>query len=351
MFEVGRGGSRVDLVLPQVVRDGLVVSGDDCLVRPDDSWLNWPSFGLPPDGFRDWGVQCRAVPQWARSSNHGGTALVHVIELLAVLRGFALVLDLRSHGWRARTAEGCNLRWLWSHSKTASPSVVRDASVVIHDDGAVVDVGDVDDVNAVDCAVVVEVISVPVAAVVAEAGIAEAVVNTAIETDVQAPVAAEEAPAVMIPAPIAWGPEGSIVRWSAPCTGNPIIAGRRPVPIAWRPEVVRCGGFGLLIFGERWRRLIGILNGCRLTLCIELLCGPAHLDRPGPDQVVAGEQSVAARAPGGRKHIAQRSVDVVIANDRLRARHPERRLRLVAAGCCPLAPCWRLQGPGRSCQL
>jgi hypothetical protein len=109
-------------------------------------------------------------------------------------------------------------------------------------------VGDIDDVNAIDCPVVIEVISIPITAIIAITGIAEAVVDTAIEADVQAPISASEAPAVVVPAPIAWGPESTVVRRSAPCPGDPVITGGSPAPVARRPDVVGCGSLGLLIF-------------------------------------------------------------------------------------------------------
>jgi len=234
-------------------------------------WLNWPSFGLRRTVYRSGACNAWLCCDGARGSDHGRTALVHVVELLAVLRSFALVLDLRRHGWSARTAEGCNLGWLWSHSEAAPPSVVGDAGVV-HDDRAVVDVGDVDDVNAIDCAVVIKVVSIPIATVVAVTGIAEAIVNAAIEPDVQAPVATAKAPAILVPTPVARRPEGTVVRRSAPGARNPVVACGSPVPIARCPQVVGCGSLGLLVFGERWRRLIGVLHGSGLTVRIELLC-------------------------------------------------------------------------------
>ena len=154
----------------------------------------------------------------------------------------------------------------------AAASVIGDASVVVDDDGAVVDVSDVD-VHPVDGAVVVEVVSVPVAAVVAVAGVAEAVVDASVEADVEAPVAAAPSPAVVIPAPVTGSPEGSIVGRGAPCAGDPVVAGRAPVPVAGSPDVVGGGGYGLLVDGEWGRGLVGVLDGWGFAVLIELVVG------------------------------------------------------------------------------
>jgi hypothetical protein len=161
---------------------------------------------------------------------------------------------------------------LWPHANAASAAVVGDAIVVIDDDSAVVDMGDID-VDAVDGTVVVEVVAVPIAAVIADAGVAEAVIDTTVEADMQTPEAAVKAPAVVVPAPVTRGPEGAVVRWSAPGAGDPVVAGGSPIPVAWCPDVVRRGGDGLLIIGKRWRRLVGIFDGLGLAFFIELFVG------------------------------------------------------------------------------
>jgi hypothetical protein len=191
---------------------------------------------------------------------------------LTVLRSFALVLDLGGHGWNSWTAHGSDLGRLRSDGEAASPAVVGDAGVVVDDDRTVVDVGDVG-ADAVNSAVVVEVVAVPVAAVVADAGVTEAVVDAAIKADVEAPEAAVEAPAVVIPAPIARGPEGTVIGGSTPGAGDPVIAGGTPVPVAGSPDVVWRGGFGLFVDGQRGRRLVGVLDRRGFAFFVELLGG------------------------------------------------------------------------------
>jgi hypothetical protein len=207
-----------------------------------------------------------------RGGDHGGTALVDVVELLSVLGGCALHLDLRGHGRGARSAIGCDLGGLRADVDAAAASVIGDTGVVVDHDGAVVDVSDVD-VYAVDGAVVVEVVSVPVAAVIAVAGVAEAVVDASVEADVEAPVAAAVSPAVVVPTPVAGGPEGSVIGRGAPCAGDPVVAGGAPVPVAGGPEVVGGGGDGLLVNGKWGWGLVGVFNGWGFAILIELIVG------------------------------------------------------------------------------
>ena len=209
----------------------------------------------------------------SRSCDQSGAAFVHIVKLLAVLRGFALVLDLRRHRRSAGSAEGCDLCRPRPDVNAAATAIIRNARPVVDHHGAVVDVSNVDDVNAVDRAVVVEVVAVPVAAIVAITGVTEAVVDAAIESDVQTPVTAEEAPAVVVPAPVSGSPERAVVRRSTPCPRNPVITGRSPTPVSGGPDIVWRRGFGLLILRQFWRWLIRIFDGLSLALGVELLIG------------------------------------------------------------------------------
>jgi len=127
---------------------------------------------------------------------------------------------------------------------------------VVVDDGVVVDVGDVAaDVGYV--AVVVEVIAVPVATEVADADVAEAVINTTVEADVRAPIAVVEAVVAAVVAPVGRCPKRAVVRGWAPCAGNPVVAAVAPAPVAGGPDVVGLGSGRLIVVRERWGRLIG----------------------------------------------------------------------------------------------
>jgi hypothetical protein len=237
-----------------------------------NSWLNGADFGLAGTVSGIWPREAGLGGDGPGSGDHGRTASVDVVELLTVLRSFALMLDLGGHGRSSWTAHGSDLSRLRSDGDAASAAVVGDACVVVHDDGSVVDVGDVD-VDPVDGAVVVEVVAVPVAAVIADTRVAEAVVNATVEANVETPEAAVEAPAVVVPAPVAGGPEGAVVRGSAPCAGDPVVAGGTPIPVSGSPNIVWRGGFGLLVDRQRRRRLVGVFDRGSLAFFVELLGG------------------------------------------------------------------------------
>jgi hypothetical protein len=209
----------------------------------------------------------------SRRRDHGWASFVYVVELLTVLRGLTLVLKLSGHGRSAGTSEGRDLSGLWPCGNATATTVVGNAGIVVDDNGAVVNVGDVDDVNAIDGAVVVKIVAVPVAAIVAVAGVAETIINTAIEAYVWTPVAAVEAPAIVIPTPVTRSPKGAIVGRSTPGAGDPVIACGSPVPVTGGPKVVWCRGFGLLVFGEWWRGFAGVFDRHGLAVSVELFGG------------------------------------------------------------------------------
>lgn len=209
---------------------------------------------------------------WARGCDHGRTAFVDVVELLAILCSFALMLDLGGHWRDSGAAHGFDFGRARSDGDASSASVVSDAGVVVDDYGVLINVADTG-ADAVDGAVVIEVVAAPVAAVITDAGVAKAVVDAAVEADVGTPKAAMEAPAIVIPTPVTWSPEGAVVRRSAPGAGNPVVAGGSPIPVAGCPDIVGRGGFWLLVDGQGWRRLVGVFDGWCFTFLVELING------------------------------------------------------------------------------
>ena len=216
-------------------------------------------------GLIDWhgaGLDSAISSEGPRRCDDGGTASVCCIELAMVLGGIALVLELGGHGCGAGAAHGCQFGGLRTDSDAATAAVVGDAVVVVvDDDGAVVDVGDVVDVHAVDGGVVVEAVSVPVAAVIAVAGVPEAVIDASVVADVRSPEATMEAVAVTEEEPVAGGPECSSVRGGDPGSGDPVVAGGGVAPVAGGPDVVG-GRSGWLVVGRKRRwRLVGFECG------------------------------------------------------------------------------------------
>lgn len=152
------------------------------------------------------------------------------------------------------------------------------------DDGTAIDVSDPVGVDASHRAVVVEVVPVPVAAVVAGAGIAVSIGHAAVEADVQSPVAAIKAIAAAVEAPVAGGPESAGIGRGDPGSGNPIVASGGVAPVTGRPDIVRIGWRRLGVVGQRRWRLIGlfdrILTGVDLVvICLVLLIVGVRLIR------------------------------------------------------------------------
>src|SRR5581483_2300690 len=89
--------------------------------------------------------------------------------------------------------------------------------------------------------VVVKCSADPAAAHVSGADIAEAVVDSAIESDVRAPVARMEAIDAPDEAPVARGPEQPHLRRCDPGTRDPVIATGCVGPVARGPDVALHG--------------------------------------------------------------------------------------------------------------
>jgi hypothetical protein len=89
---------------------------------------------------------------------------------------------------------------------------------------SVVDMVDVDVADVIDRAVIGEVIPMPVAALVANSHIAEAIVYAPIESDITAPVTGMVAVAATRESPITRRPESAIIRRLRPRTGNPVVS-------------------------------------------------------------------------------------------------------------------------------
>src|ERR1700678_4224573 len=92
--------------------------------------------------------------------------------------------------------------------RAAIPAVEAGAiDRVVHGHRLVIDVGDPDIGDVVDGAVVEERAMIPMAAVIAIAGIAKAIVDAAIEAHFASPVSGVEGVATADPAPIGWRPQ------------------------------------------------------------------------------------------------------------------------------------------------
>jgi hypothetical protein len=117
------------------------------------------------------------------------TAMIRIGKLATVGGGSALILHLRLHRRSVRLMHCGELRWPRRRPDTSRASVVTHMRVVVVPDAAVIDVVHHGDVDVVDGAVVVEVASAPVTALVAVANVTKAVIDAAIVADILAPIA------------------------------------------------------------------------------------------------------------------------------------------------------------------
>ena len=180
--------------------------------------------------------------------------MVHRRELSAIGAGEMLLLRLHSGGANVAIAIRGHFRGRGTSVETAVTAVIADAAdVAFVDHRAVVDVVNVGDVYVIHRAVVEEMIVIPVAALVAEAAIAEAVVHAAVKADVRAPVTDVPEITAAAPTPVARSPQETDLGRQDPDARNPVIAASRVGPIAGSPNVSVSGADGLSVNGE-WRR-------------------------------------------------------------------------------------------------
>ena len=219
-------------------------------------------------------VRRRAGRTW--DSSLGWSAMILRKGLLRVVHGLLADGGLRGHGSRMALTHGSHFLRSRLYGDAASSAVVADAIGrlhaivhIINDDVMLVDVVDDVDVHVGDGAIVVEVISLPIATEETEADVTVAIVNAAIEADMGTPVAAVEHIVAAVVSPVRRGPERAVIRRWAPDAGDPVVAVVAPGPIAGSPKIVGVGGGRLVIFGQRRRSLITLRDG--LCVCAGLV--------------------------------------------------------------------------------
>ncbi len=128
--------------------------------------------------------------------------------------------------------------------------------VRVHHNSAVIHVVHDADIYVVDRAVVIEVASAPVAALVAVTCVAIAVVDAAIVADVLAPIAGVIPVGIIPIAPVARGPQCALVGSLNPCAGNPVVAVWRPGPVPGRPDIAVARILWLVVVRQGRGRLV-----------------------------------------------------------------------------------------------
>ena len=201
---------------------------------------------------RDHAVSGKHRRPW--SSGDGGPPAVHRGAERAVGARHLLVLPLHRSDADMTLVLDRHLRRGRTHRHAARAAVEADA---IHprlvDDRVVVDVRNVGDVDVGDGAVVVELVSAPVAALKAAAEIAEAVVDAAVETDVRTPIARVPEIETVAPAPVSRRPEEPHRRRQLPGSGHPVVLVVVPRPVPGDPDVAGRRTGRLHVHRERGR--------------------------------------------------------------------------------------------------
>src|SRR5580658_9432230 len=178
-----------------------------------------------------------------------------------ILRGLDACLVLDRHRWVMPLTHRRNLRGPWLHVDATASAVVAHATTrlssipdIVVDHRPLIDRAD-PTTHPGHSAVVVEAVATPVAAEVADADIAEAVINSAVVADVPSPVAGVKAVVAPIPTPIRRRPKRAIVGRFNPRAGNPVVATAPPGPVARGPHIARTGRGRLVVFRQFGRRL------------------------------------------------------------------------------------------------
>src|SRR5580704_14888908 len=132
------------------------------------------------------------------------------------------------------------------------PAVVTDTVRIVVFDPGVVNVMNFVDVHVVHGAVVVKVVTIPAAAFITVAEIAESIIDAAIPADVRAPITFMEEIAAIAPSPVAGCPEEANFRSFDPGSGNPviIISIGIPSPVSGGPDIAVTRTDGLFINGN-----------------------------------------------------------------------------------------------------
>ena len=132
-------------------------------------------------------------------------------------------------------------------SDSAPATVKADAVDVVVDDCRVVGVAHNGHVHVGHRAVVVVGATSPVAPEKADTGVAETVVNAAVEADFGSPVARRPNVEAVFEGPIPWSPEETNFRRECPGARNPKVAVRAVSPVAGNPDIARSWADGLRI--------------------------------------------------------------------------------------------------------
>ena len=118
------------------------------------------------------------------------------------------------------------------------------------DNSPTINVSDVCYVDAIYGSVVIESPASPIAALIADPCVAEAVIDSSIESNRQSPIPGIPHISPVVPTPITWSPQCPRERRHYPGAGNPVVTIRRvPRPVSWRPDITRTRAKRLAVNG------------------------------------------------------------------------------------------------------
>jgi hypothetical protein len=241
--------------------------------------LLWPWLGS--GASRNYRSDRSACRDGLRRCKFGRPPMIDGGKLLAVLCCRLLVLQLRGHGRNALLTQCGVFRRQWLASDASRPVVAGTVHRGVVD-AAVIHVN-VGDVHIVDGAVIVETISAPIPALIADAAVAESVVNAAVVADILAPEAVVELIQAGGESPISRRPQEAHLRRPRPYAGHPEVALRSVAPISGRPQIAVAGDWRLRIFRQRWWGFLCLKH--RLAVARILVTVVAGLTGAGVPQV------------------------------------------------------------------
>jgi hypothetical protein len=184
----------------------------------------------------------------ARCSRNGWPSVILSREQSTVLACGLLMLHLRRDWSAVRFVSPGLLLRRRTRAYSALSTVVCHMRIVVYDDGLVINIGDVGDVNVGHRPVVEEFAAAPFAALEAFAEVSEAVVDAAVESDVRTPIADVPEIDAIVPTPVSGGPQISNFGSYHPGAGHPVVAVIvAPGPITRGPDIARARAKGLLV--------------------------------------------------------------------------------------------------------
>ena len=183
-----------------------------------------------------------------------GSSLVHGRQECMVRAGSVHVLGLH-RCWR-RVLPACHRLFRGCRTGGNSTCATVIANMVYRgfvDYGLVVDVVNDRDIHVVHRGVVAEGSVGPISTAVADATVAEAIVDATVEADLAAPVAFIPSEGIAAPTPIAGSPEQANAGRLHPRARHPEIAFIAVRPITGRPQITFSGNHGLGVNRQRGR--------------------------------------------------------------------------------------------------